>query len=244
MEGAQNILFTQLANGDIISPDVAKFYSGNFPIMMFGFVGSALAMYHTANKENKGKAKGLLFSSGLTSFLTRITEPLEFSFLFASPLLYFGVHCVLGGLSFAICNAVGAGVGYTFSAGLLDFVIYGVIPENEKTHWIAVLIVGIIYFFVYYFAFRWFIKKFNLKTPGREDSVEDVKLHSKKEYLQSKQNQNININEQILTGLGGKENIIELNNCATRLPVNLMDGNLVNEKLLKETGAAGIFKKR
>lgn len=241
LEGAQNILFAQLQNGDVISPAVAKFYSGNYPIMMFGFPGAALAMYHMAKKENREKVKGLLFSSSLASFLTGITEPLEFSFLFASPFLFFGIHCVLGGLSFALVNMLGAGVGYTFSGGLLDFVLYGVIPGNTRTHWLMVLLVGVIYAAIYYFAFRFFIAKYNIKTPGREDDIEEVRLHTKAEYLESKKNSNIY--QKIIDGLGGVENIIDVDNCATRLRVSLADSNLIKEGILKETGSAGVFKK-
>ena len=244
LEGARNILFAQLANGDVISSSVAKFYSGNFPIMMFGFPGAAFAMYHTAKKENREKVKGLLFSSGLTSFLTGITEPLEFSFLFASPFLFFGVHCLLGGLSFAIVYALGAGVGYTFSAGLFDFILYGVLPGNSRTHWIIVLMVGLIYAVAYYGAFRFLITKFNLKTPGREDNREDVRLHSKKEYLESKKgNSEENVYEWILKGLGGLENIMDVNNCATRLRVSLKDGAKVDKNMLAASGASGVFAK-
>lgn len=152
--GAQNILFAQLGHGDVISPDVAKFYSGNYVIMMFGFPAAALAMYHTSLKGKRIKAKGLLFSAAITSFLTGITEPLEFSFLFASPLLYFGIHCVLSGIAFATVYMLDAGVGYTFSGGFFDFLIYGVFPGNERTHWIPVVLTGVVFFFVYYGAFR------------------------------------------------------------------------------------------
>lgn len=259
--GAQNILFAQLANGEVISSDVAKFYSGNYPIMMFGFPGAALAMYHTAFKENKEKVKGLLFSSSLTSFLTGITEPLEFSFLFASPLLYFGIHCVLGGLSFAIVSLFNAGVGYTFSGGIIDFLIYGIIPGNERTHWIAVLVVGIVYAFLYYFIFKFMILKFKIATPGRESHSEEVKLHTKADYLEKKAHENTSTSEQvsaasnavireedrlsaqIIDGLGGLENIQDIDNCATRLRVTLVSGDKVDEPLLKETGAAGVFLK-
>ena len=241
VEGAQNILMAQLASGETISTVATRFYSGNYPIMMFGFPAAALAMYVTAKKENKDKAKGLLLSSALTSFLTGITEPLEFSFLFASPLLYFGVHCVLGGLSFALCHLLSAGVGYTFSAGLLDFIIYGVIPGNGRTHWISVLLIGIVYFFVYYFAFKIIIEKLDLKTPGREDEVEDVRLHTKKEYLASKEADAVS--EMIVDGLGGVENLVDIDNCATRLRVQLVDGKKVDDAILKQSGAAGIFKK-
>lgn len=251
LEGAQNILFAQLQNGDVISPSVAKFYSGNYPIMMFGFPAAALAMYHTAYKKNKEKVKGLLFGSGITSFLTGITEPLEFSFLFASPLLFFGIHCTLSGIAFALVEYLQAGVGYTFSGGVLDFLIYGVIPGNDRTHWIAVLIVGIIYAFVYYFVFRFMITRFNIKTPGREDNVEDVKLHTKVDYLEKRANESKNtttnlsdtdkLSSRIVEGLGGLDNIEDVDNCATRLRVTLVTGEIVNEAMLKQTGAAGVF---
>ncbi len=243
IEGAQNILMAQLAGGETITTVATRFYSGNYPIMMFGFPAAALAMYMTAKKENRSKVKGLLASSAITSFLTGITEPLEFSFLFASPLLYFGVHCVLGGLSFALCHALSVGVGYTFSAGLLDFVIYGVIPGNGRTNWIVLLIIGMVYFVVYYVAFKFFILKFDLKTPGREAKIEDVKLHTKAEYFDSKKDDSASRNEKIIAGLGGRGNIVDVTNCATRLRVQVVNGELINEEILKESGAAGLFKK-
>ncbi|EMF7246860.1 PTS transporter subunit EIIC [Klebsiella variicola] len=252
--GAQNILFAQLGSGDVISPEVAKFYSGNYVIMMFGFPAAALAMYHTALKQNKAKAKGLLFSASITSFLTGITEPLEFSFLFASPLLYFGIHCVLSGIAFAVVYMLDAGVGYTFSGGFFDFLIYGVFPGNDRTHWIPVALTGIAFFFIYYAAFRIAITRLNLKTPGREDNTDDVRLHTKADYENSKTdgapvagNENApassSLNEMIIVGLGGLDNIEEVDNCATRLRVTLVSGDRVNQALLKETGAAGVFVK-
>ncbi|MFT4274418.1 MAG: PTS transporter subunit EIIC [Pantoea sp.] len=252
--GAQNILFAQLGHGDVISPEVAKFYSGNYVVMMFGFPAAALAMYHTALKQNKAKAKGLLFATGLTSFLTGITEPLEFSFMFASPLLYFGVHCVLAGLAFAAVNLLNAGVGYTFSGGILDFFIYGIIPGNDRTHWIPVVLVGLVFAVIYYLAFRITIQMLQLKTPGREDSTEEVKMYTKQDYLdrnkspqKDQQGAELDVsseallNAQIIEGLGGLENINELDNCATRLRVSLKSGEKVNQQLLKQTGAAGVF---
>lgn len=248
--GAQNILFAQLGHGDVISPEVAKFYSGNYIIMMFGFPAAALAMYHTAFKTNKTKVKGLLFSAAITSFLTGITEPLEFSFLFASPILYFGIHCVLSGIAFAVVYLFDAGVGYTFSGGIFDFLIYGVIPGNDRTHWIAIVITGIIFFFIYYAAFRLAITRMQLKTPGREDNADDICLHTKAEYEQRSAADAQsgdgplpadNINAQIVAGLGGLENIIDVDNCATRLRVTLVNGEKVNQALLKSTGAAGVF---
>ena len=248
--GAQNILFAQLGHGDVISPEVAKFYSGNYIIMMFGFPAAALAMYHTAFKANKTKVKGLLFSAAITSFITGITEPLEFSFLFASPILYFGIHCVLSGIAFAAVYLFDAGVGYTFSGGIFDFLIYGIIPGNDRTHWIAIVVVGLIFSFIYYGAFRMAITRMQLKTPGREDSADDIRLHTKAEYMQRnaidmQSGPELmpanNINAQIIEGLGGLENIIDVDNCATRLRVTLVNGEKVNQTLLKSTGAAGVF---
>ncbi|SFH91580.1 PTS transporter subunit EIIC [Pisciglobus halotolerans] len=167
VEGAQNILFAQLANGQPVSAEAAKFFSGMFPFMIFGFPAAAYAMYRQAKPERKSDVKGLMISSSLTSIFTGITEPLEFSFLFASPLLYFGVHCVLAAFSFALMHFLQVGVGLTFSGGLLDFILYGVLPGQGMTNWIPVVVVGIVYAFVYYFVFTWFIKKFDLKTPDQ-----------------------------------------------------------------------------
>lgn len=162
--------------------------------------------------------EGLLFSSALASFLTGITEPLEFSFLFVSPLLYFGIHCVLGGISFAVVNMLNAGVGYTFSGGALDFALYGIFPGNARTNWIAVLLVGFAYAIIYYVVFRFAITKLNIKTPGREDD-EDSKLYTKADYLEKKKAEakekagtSTDMYEQIVDGLGGLDNIVDLDN--------------------------------
>ncbi|MBU5593871.1 PTS transporter subunit EIIC [Amphibacillus sp. MSJ-3] len=245
VEGAQNILFAQLAAGEVIDPEAARFFSGMFPFMIFGFPAAALAMYQTARKERKKDVKGLMISASLTSIFTGITEPIEFSFLFASPFLYFGVHVVLGATSFMIMHMLEVGVGLTFSGGLLDFILYGVLPGQAMTNWISVVIVGVIYGFIYYFAFRFFITKFDLKTPGREEGSQESKLYTKKDYKQKKANQKTEtskdqMSEDIITGLGGANNLNDLSNCATRLRVNVKDHSLVNQDLLKSTGAAGV----
>lgn len=245
VEGAQNILFAQLAAGEVIDPEAARFFSGMFPFMIFGFPAAALAMYQTARKERKKDVKGLMISASLTSIFTGITEPIEFSFLFASPFLYFGVHVVLGATSFMIMHMLEVGVGLTFSGGLLDFILYGVLPGQAMTNWIPVVIVGVIYGFIYYFAFRFFITKFDLKTPGREEGSQESKLYTKKDYKQKKANQKTEtskdqMSEDIITGLGGANNLNDLSNCATRLRVNVKDHSLVNQDLLKSTGAAGV----
>ncbi len=237
--GSQNIMIEQIRLGLPITAEVGRFYSGEFAMMMFGLPGAALSMYHTAHKENKKKAKGLLLSAALASFLTGITEPIEFSFLFVAPFLYFGVHSVLAGACFMIGHIIGAGVCNNFSAGALDFMIYGVMLGNERTKWIYILILGIVMFVVYYIVFRFLIVKFNLKTPGREDSVEEVRLHSKKEYLESSQNKY----QKLLEGLGGLENILDIDACASRLRLRLANGNKIDEALLKQTGSLGVVKK-
>lgn len=258
VEGAQNILFAQLANGQPVSAEAAKFFSGMFPFMIFGFPAAAYAMYRQAKPERKSDVKGLMISSSLTSVFTGITEPLEFSFLFASPLLYFGVHCVLAAFSFALMHFLQVGVGLTFSGGLLDFILYGVLPGQGMTNWIPVVVVGIVYAFVYYFVFTWFIKKFDLKTPGREEETEESKMYTKADYQAKKAaekgetdtastataaNPNDALSLKIINGLGGEDNLIDVDNCATRLRVTVKDGEQVNQPQLKSTGAAGIVVK-
>lgn len=248
VEGAQNILFAQLANGQPIGSEVARFFSGMFPFMIFGFPAAALAMYQTAKPERKKDVKGLMFSSSLTSIFTGITEPLEFSFLFASPLLYFGIHCVLAAFSFVLMHMLNVGVGLTFSGGLLDFVLYGILPGQEMTNWIPVVIVGLIYAVVYYTVFRFAIVKFDLKTPGREDNVTESKMYTKADYKAKKEGGKDTgsapvqdeMSQDIVTGLGGPDNLNEVGNCATRLRVNVKDNSEVDEALLKSTGAAGV----
>ena len=250
VEGAQNIIFSQLANGQAVDPEAAKFFSGMFPFMIFGFPAAAFAMYQTAKPERKKDVKGLMMSSSLTSIFTGITEPLEFSFLFASPFLYFGVHCVLAAFSFVIMHFLSVGVGLTFSGGLLDFVLYGILPGQGITNWIPVVIVGIVYALVYYFVFRFFITKFDLKTPGREDEVTESKMYTKADYQAKKAGKNATnepiqdeMSHDIIEGLGGKENLIDVDNCATRLRVTIKDGKLVDQAQLKSTGAAGVVVK-
>ena len=248
VEGAQNILFAQLSAGEPIDPEAAKFFSGMFPFMIFGFPAAAFAMYQTAREERKKDVKGLMVSASLTSIFTGITEPIEFSFLFASPFLYFGVHVVLGALSFVIMHVLEVGVGLTFSGGLLDFIFYGILPGQAMTNWIPVIIVGVIYGFVYYFAFRFFINKFDLKTPGREEGDTESKLYTKQDYKDKKAGGKTGdvtdeMSKDIIEGLGGEDNLNDVSNCATRLRVNVKDGEKVDQSLLKSTGAAGVMVK-
>lgn len=244
VEGAQNIAFAQISAGKVVSPEAAKYFSGMFPFMIFGFPAAALAMYRQAKPNKKKEAKGLLFSSAITSIVTGVTEPLEFSFLFASPLLYFGVHCVLAAFSFALMNFLKVGVVVSFSGGLIDLFFNGILPGQDKTNWIPIIIVGVIYAIVYYTVFTFFIKKFNLKTPGREEDDEETKIFTKKDYLASKETANLTDKEivsyEIVSGLGGTNNLVDVDNCATRLRVTVKDGQLVNQSQLKSTGAAGV----
>ncbi len=245
--GAQNIFFAQLASPETtrFSVEACRFMSGKFPFMMFGLPGAALAMYQCAKRDKRKVAGGLLFSAALTSFLTGITEPLEFTFLFVAPTLYI-VHCILAGLSFMLMHILNVAVGMTFSGGLIDLILFGVLPGNAKTNWIYIVIVGIVYFIIYYFLFNFLIKKFNYKTPGREDIGEETKLYTKKDYNEAKEkkadSQN-NRSQNILAGLGGRENIRDLDCCATRLRVTVNDGAKVDDGALRTTGASGVIKK-
>lgn len=246
VQGAQNIFFAQLASPDVnvFSVDATRFMAGKFPFMMFGLPGAALAMYVTAKPSKKKVVYGLLFSAALTSFLTGITEPLEFTFLFVAPLMY-AIHCVLAGLSFMLMHIFKVGVGMTFSGGLIDLILFGVLQGNKKTNWIWIVIVGIVYFFVYFFVFRFLILKFNYKTPGREEDSEETKLYTREDYNDKKgSNDSSNeVSELILDGLGGLGNIKDLDCCATRLRVAVKDSSKVVDSLLKKSGASGIIKK-
>lgn len=249
--GAQNIAFAQLAAGTKISWQAARFFSFQFPVMIAGFPAAALAMYHTARKSKRAEVKGLLLSSSITSILTGITEPLEFTILFASPILYFGVHCVLFAISEVLVSLMKVGVVFTFSGGGLDFLLYGVLPGQARTNWIPLAFLIVIYFFLYYFVFRFAITKFNLKTPGREDDDEEAHLTTKDEYLAAQSagdsavtipsdtSSDDSVSAAIIEGLGGKANIASLEVCATRFRVNVKDTAKVNKPLLKKTGAVG-----
>lgn len=252
VSGAQNIFFAQLAspNTTRFSVDACRFMTGKFPFMMFGLPGAALAMYQCARKEKRKVAGGLLFGAALTAFLTGITEPLEFTFLFVAPLLYV-VHCVLAGLSFMLMHILNVSVGMTFSGGLIDLILFGVLPGNAKTNWIYIIIVGVVYFIIYYFLFGLLIRKFNYKTPGREDIDEETKLYTRKDYNKKQEGakQEENRGEktsraaEILDGLGGRGNLSDVDCCATRLRITVKDPERVNDAKLRATGASGVIKK-
>ena len=241
IQGAQNIFFAQLASPSTthFSIDAARFMAGKFPFMIFGLPGAALAMYSVAKPSKRKVAGGLLLSAALTAMLTGITEPLEFTFLFVAPLLY-GIHCVFAGLSFMLMHIFDIAVGQTFSGGIIDFLLFGVMQGNDKTNWIRILPIGIIYFAVYYYVFRLIIKKFNFITPGREEDELETKLYTKKDIEAAKKD---DISQLIVNGLGGAENILDLDCCATRLRIKVADSTKVDENLLKESGASGVIKK-
>lgn len=242
--GAQNIFFAQLAspNTTAFSVEACRFMTGKFPFMMFGLPGAALAMYQCAKKEKKKVAGGLLFGAALTAFLTGITEPIEFTFLFVAPLLYV-VHCILAGLSFMLMHIFNVAVGMTFSGGLIDLILFGVLPGVAKTNWIYIIFVGIVYFVIYYFLFGILIRKFNYKTPGREDIDEETKLYTRQDYNEAKENNKDARAANILAALGGKDNLSDIDCCATRLRVTVKDAQKVDDSALRATGASGVIKK-
>ncbi|MEE0884942.1 MAG: glucose PTS transporter subunit IIA [Faecalimonas sp.] len=249
VEGAQNIFFAQLADPNVtkFAVSATRFMSGKFPLMIFGLPGAALAMYRTAKPEKRKLVGGLLLSAALTSMLTGITEPLEFTFLFVAPLLY-GIHCVLAGAAYMLMHIFEVGVGMTFSGGIIDLTLFGIIQGNAKTNWIWVVIVGIVYFIVYYLLFHFLIVKLDVKTPGRDDS-EEVKLYRRSDVEARKNAANTErkaedeLSEQICNGLGGKKNISDVDCCATRLRCTVHKAELVNDALLKSTGASGVIHK-
>ena len=244
--GAQNIFFAELASKSttVFSVEATRFMAGKFPFMMFGLPGAALAMYQCAKPEKKKVAGGLLLSAALTAFLTGITEPLEFTFIFVALPMY-AVHCVLAGLSFMLMHIFNVGVGMTFSGGLIDMVLFGVMQGNAKTHWIWIVIVGAVYFVLYYLVFRFMISKFDYKTPGREDN-EEVKLYTRadvnaRDAAAGAAGESDPVSALIVEGLGGKANLSDVDCCATRLRVTVKDADLVKQDALKASGASGII---
>lgn len=253
IQGGQNIFFAQLANSADIahfSSDATRYFSGEFIFMIFGLPGAALAMYRCAKPEKKKAAGGLLLSAALACMMTGITEPLEFSFLFVAPAL-FVVQVILAGSAYMIAHMLNIAVGLTFSGGFLDFFLFGILQGNEKTSWMLVIPVGIVYFFLYYFIFSFLIKKFNFKTPGREDDDEETKLYMKADVTAKREaaaggkadSAEDEISKVITAGLGGKKNISDVDCCATRLRCTVLDSNLVNDSLLRSTGASGVVHK-
>ena len=246
--GAQNIFFAELASKSttVFSVSATRFMAGKFPFMIFGLPGAALAMYQCAKPEKRKVAGGLLLSAALTSMLTGITEPLEFTFIFVALPMY-AVHCVLAGLSYMFMHILNVGVGMTFSGGLIDMVLFGVMQGNAKTHWIWIVVVGVVYFVIYYLVFRFMITKFDYKTPGREDT-EEVKLYTRADVNardaasgSAAPAGNDPVSALIVEGLGGKANISDVDCCATRLRCTVKDAEQVKQDALKASGASGVI---
>ncbi|KAI3489676.1 hypothetical protein L1887_46731 [Cichorium endivia] len=232
VEGTQRIFFAQLAdpNTQHFYEGTSRFMSGRFITMMFGLLGACLAMYHTAKPENKKRVAGLLLSAALTSFLTGITEPIEFSFLFIAPVLYV-IHALFDGLAFMLAHMLQITIGQTFSGGFIDFVLFGILQGEAKTNWMFVPLVGVPWFFLYYFTFRYLINRFDFATPGREKEA----MANEVTFSQSERA------VAVIAGLGGKDNLEEVDCCATRLRVTVKDGSKVNDAALKATGARGVI---
>ena len=262
--GAQNIFFAELASPatEVFSVEATRFMSGKFPLMIFGLPGMALAMYRCARPEKRRAAGGLLLSAALTAALTGITEPLEFTFLFVAPSMYF-IHSMLAGVSYMLMHLLKVGVGMTFSGGIIDFLLFGVLQGQKKTNWIMIPIVGIVYFAVYYLLFGFMIRKFNFATPGRETDGSEVKLYTRADYDDRKKRRRTSdetvppsepalsdadvglesTSSLILRGLGGRENIENIDACATRLRVTVKNPGLVTDALRKKSGAAGVIRR-
>lgn len=262
VSGAQNIFFAELASPDttLFSVNATRFMAGKFPLMIFGLPGMALAMYRLARPEKKKAAGGLLLSAALTAMITGITEPLEFTFLFVAPSMYV-IHSLLAGVSYMLMHVLRVGVGMTFSGGIIDFLLFGVLQGQKKTNWLMIPLVGVIYFAVYYFLFGFMIKKFNFITPGRELDGGDVKLYTRADYEDKKRrggdetvppaepelsDADVGLESTsslILRGLGGRGNIENIDACATRLRVTVKNSELVTDALLKKSGAAGVIRR-
>ena len=257
VEGGQNIFFAQLADSANIahfSAGATRYFSGEFIFMIFGLPGAALAMYKCAKPEKKKQAGSLLLSATLACMFTGITEPLEFSFLFVAPAL-FAVQVVLAGSAYMIAHILNIAVGLTFSGGLLDFFLFGILQGNAKTSWMLVIPVGIVYFLLYYFIFSFLIKKFDFKTPVRDYDDTETKIYTKADVNERKAAKDVKnpdekagtvadeLSQTISRGLGGKANITDVDCCATRLRITVIDPDKVNDALLKSTGASGVVHK-
>jgi len=230
IHGDQHIFMAQISD-HVKNLTAGTFMTGKFPFMMFGLPAAALAIYHEAKPEKKVFVGGLMASAALTSFLTGITEPIEFSFLFVAPVL-FGIHAVFAGLSFMVMHLLDVKIGMTFSGGLIDYILFGLI--NPQTHAWIVIPVGLVFALIYYFGFRFAIRKFNLKTPGRELDEEENQASTGKANSSD-------LAGNILDAMGGKENIAHLDACITRLRVSVNDNKNVDKDQLKKLGAAGVL---
>ncbi len=249
VSGAQNVFFAELASPETASFSVfaTRFMSGKFPLMIFGLPGAALAMYKSALPKKKKVVGSLLLSAALTSVLTGITEPLEFTFLFVAPLLY-AIHCVFAGLSYMLTHILNVGVGMTFSGGVIDLTLFGILQGNEKTRWLNIVFIGIPYFIAYYLIFTLLIKKFDFKTPGRVEN-EETKLYTRADYEKKQSSdkglarKKDSLSALIVSSLGGESNIVTVDSCATRLRVTVKEPSKVDRGGLMQSGASGVIAK-
>ncbi len=243
--GAQNIFFAELASPNTVrfSVEACRFMTGKYSFMMAGLPAAAYAMYRCAKPENRKIVGGLLISAALTSFLTGITEPIEFTFLFIAPGLFI-LHCGFAGLSFLLMHLLKICIGTTFSCGLIDFTLYGILQGQGKTNWLMILPVFAGYALLYYFAFKFIIDKFDLPTPGREDDADSIKLYTKADFQEKKgKGKSDPISPLILRGLGGVSNIVDIDCCATRLRVTVNDEAKIEDSYLTSSGSKGIIRK-
>lgn len=233
--GAQNIFFAQLADPNHVGlfTEGTKFFAGRFATMMFGLPAACLAMYHCVPKEKRKALGGLFLGVALTSFITGITEPIEFMFLFVSPLLYV-FHAFLDGISFLVADILNISIGNTFSGGVIDFTLFGILQGNDKTNWMLVIPQGLAWFAMYYFSFKFFITKFDIKTPGRgDDDVENIKVDTKQSLHDEAM--------IIIDALGGADNIEEVDACITRLRVSVNDVSIIKKDIIKKVGAIDVL---
>lgn len=251
--GAQKIFFAQLAdpNHTGLFTDGTRFFAGRFATMMFGLPGAALAMYHCLPKDRRAKYAGLFLGVALTSLVTGITEPLEFMFLFVAPVLYV-IHALLDGLSFMVADLLQIRIGNTFSGGLIDYLLFGVFQGNDRTHWLYVLPVGVLWFGLYYVVFRFYITRFGVATPGRFASEEATAPGEQSDAADagsagaqaqggSKQDALYADATKVIAALGGAENIEDVDACVTRLRVSVADSAKVDRRALEGLGAAAVL---
>ncbi|WP_391529064.1 PTS transporter subunit EIIC [Photorhabdus akhurstii] len=234
-QGARNIYFAEMACPTVHQLSNSVVWDARGISKMFGLTAAALAMYVTARPAKKSAAKAVLIPAAMTTFLLGVTEPLEFSFLFVAPLL-FGVHALLTGLGFMLFYLLG--VHAIGANGIIDFILYNLPLGTEKSNWPMYIAVGLIMSVIYFFAFRFLILHYDLKTPGRESDDQETRLYSKKDYQVADDDKP---GQQIICGLGGTANIVAIDNCYTRLRITVHDTTLIDENRLKSTGAKGVI---
>lgn len=238
--GAQKIFFAQLAdsNHNGLFTHGTRFFAGRFATMMFGLPAACLAMYHCVPKNKRKLVGGLFLGTALTSFITGITEPIEYMFLFIAPWLYV-LHAFFDGLSFLVADLLNIRIGNTFSGGAIDFTLFGILQGESKTNWLLVIPQGIIWAILYYISFKFLIKKFNVATPGRFDDLKNEEQTSN--LIENKEEQLKKDAKVIIIALGGNDNIEDVDACITRLRVSVKDNSLVEKDSLKKLGAFDVL---